>query len=188
MRLRNVARRGRRNPLPTQAVLLQKDDGVKARYFKLREDVTGNGPFWAQNSNKEGDSLGGYLQVHNWQSIMTGAQAGYVCQCLLINGTWDVTLGPCAPGCATAGTITIANPPVGTVGNAYTHTVSNSGLSTFTASELPEGLSMDASGEITGTPQESGTFYVELTGTSPTIPSGGTCTLTRILVLVIEGA
>ena len=49
--------------------------------------------------------------------------------------------------------------PNGTVGTAYSATLTSSGATSFTAINLPPGLSLNsATGQISGTPTTAGTF------------------------------
>ena len=157
------------------------------RYFKLLEDVTGTGAFWAERSNRAGDSLGGHIQVYNWAGLLNGALVGYRGQFSRIGGTWDFTQGPCVVPCESNGSITVGDPPDGEVNSPYPgHTVTSSGLTTgLSAGGLPDGLTMDSSGSITGTPTEHGKFFVTVTGSADRIPPPGVCTLTRIMVITV---
>jgi Putative Ig domain len=98
------------------------------------------------------------------------------------------TFGPCISGCTTSASITPGTPPAGTVGVAYSHTVTKSGLngSGIAATGLPAGLSINSgTGAITGTPTTAGTYWVAFTGTSTDTPA---CNLTRVAKIVIAEA
>ena len=136
-----------------------------SRYFKLLEDATSTGVQMviAEASNKYGDSLGGYYEVYSWSGILEGAQAGFFGQFSKIDGTWDFTQGKCPTKCPHTGVVTPGSAPNGVVGTAYSHTVTNSGVTSLTASDLPPGVTMNGSGVLSGTPTEIGDFYVSIT-------------------------
>ena len=75
--------------------------------------------------------------------------------------------------------------PDGTVGTAYNQTLSAlpSGSYSFgvTGGTLPAGLTLDGSGNLTGTPTQSGVFNFTVTATS----AGGACTGTRTYAVTI---
>ncbi|MDQ6739559.1 MAG: putative Ig domain-containing protein, partial [Actinomycetota bacterium] len=80
---------------------------------------------------------------------------------------------------STQPTITAASLPAGTVGSAYSATVSATGGTppyTFSATGLPAGLSINASGQISGTPATAGTSPVTVTLTDSTSPTHQTAT------------
>lgn len=153
------------------------------RFFRMMEDVTGNGPFWARRTNRADSSLSDWQQVYNWDGILTGAQAGYHALFKRVDNEWVIGDGDCFDACTHDGSITVGTPPDGTVDSEYAgHTVTNTGVTSLSASGLPAGLSMNGSGVISGTPTEAGTFYVVITGTD------GDCTLTRVMPLTVNEA
>ena len=76
---------------------------------------------------------------------------------------------------AVAPTITNGPPPGGTVGSvysfAYTATGTNPITFAVTSGALPNGLSISASGAITGTPTQAGTFAGVVTASNGTLPN-----------------
>lgn len=177
-----LPRRSSENPIRDPSPYDRRGGGGGTKYFKLREDATGNGAFWAQKSDRNGSDLGGHVQVYNWEDLITGAQAGYLAQYSRVSGTWDFTQGPCITLCATDGTLTAGSPPAGTVDSPYTHTVTGTNLDTgITVTGLPPGLSATG-GAISGTPTTAGTYYLTATATADS------CTLTRVFVIVIAEA
>lgn len=158
---------------------------LAAGFFRLMEDVTSaSGAFWARRTDRLDSTDGEWTQVYNWDNILEGAVAGYHGLFISIDGEWVIDGGACVPDpCVHSGTLTVGDPPDGTVdveyeGHTLTTITSVTGLS---ASGLPDGLSMDSSGEITGTPTEAGTFYVEITGVS----GDDDCDVTRVMVLTV---
>lgn len=186
-RLRNIARRTRRDPRTPELVLLPRgDDGSPIRYYRLIEDVTANGPFWARRTNRNNETTGELQQVYNWAGLITGASAGYYGQFSLIEGTWDFTQGPCIIPCVTDGFILVGEPPTAISGEPYSHSITTGGLnSPVTVIGLPPGLSY-SDGTISGTPTTPGTYYVTIQATATTTDGYSNCTLTRILVIVVE--
>lgn len=73
-----------------------------------------------------------------------------------------------------APTIT-GTPPAGIVDQAYDYTFTTTGTPTpqvtLTDGELPDGLTLDDTGHLTGTPTTPGTFDFELTATNGTTPN-----------------
>ena len=170
------------NPIRDSSPYGRRGGGGGLKYFKLREDCTGNGAFWAQLSDRNGSDGGGYYQVYNWLGLITDAQAGYVAQYSKINGTWDFTQGPCITPCETTGTLSVGSPPDGTVDTPYTHSVTGTNLdSAISIGGLPPGLSASG-GDISGTPTTAGTYYGTATATADS------CTLTRVFVITIASA
>jgi LPXTG-motif cell wall-anchored protein len=81
--------------------------------------------------------------------------------------TYTVEIAP-APPIEIAPTFTTTILPAGAVGTPYTATVVAAGTPTptFSATGLPPGLTMDASGVISGTPTTSGSFAIEVTASN----------------------
>ena len=83
--------------------------------------------------------------------------------------------------------ITTTSLPGGAVNSAYTAGVAANGGSqpyTFSATGLPAGLSMNAAGQISGTPQAAGTSSVAVTVTDSTSPTKQTATATLSLAVI----
>jgi hypothetical protein len=176
-----------------KATLLPKDR-ASLRFFKLREDVIGSGTVevYAEYSNQDGDSLGGYPKVVSWTGIIDGAQVGYLGLYTLVSGKWVFVQGEgCITGCSSDGSITPGSPPDGAVDGEYPgHTVSYSGLDAgVTITGLPPGLSASG-GVISGTPTAEGEYFVTITGTAPKTGPGatGSCTITRMVRIVVGPA
>jgi hypothetical protein len=176
-----------------RATLLPKVRGGSSRFFMLIEDSTSSttAEFWAkQVVDPTGASPSATPEkVTPW--VAAGAQAGYIAMYERINGKWYFSQGACFSICTTAGVLTVGTAPAGTVGVAYSHSVSGSGLtagdfSTVDFEGLPPGLDHTAEA-ISGTPTEAGTFYVIVTATAPGSgdSTGETCTLTKVLVITI---
>jgi hypothetical protein len=168
--------------------------GSKLRFFKLLEDVgSGNVDVWAEDSNRIGSSLGGGRQVASWgvDGIIRGASAGYHGLFGMVDGDWCFVQGDCITPCESDGTITPGSVPNGTVGVAYSHTVTSANLNGDLAiTGLPPGLSDGGSGAISGTPTTAGRYLAIATGTSPKTAEGATgdCTITKVVVINIAAA
>lgn len=186
-RLRRKSRKEYINANPPRAVLLPKTGGGGSpiRYYRLAEDVTGDGPFWARETNRMNEITGDWTRVYNWAGLITGAVAGYYGQFSLIEGTWDFTQGPCVIPCVTDGVLLVGEPPGATVGEDFSHTITSSGLgSLISVIGLPPGLTYDDP-TISGSPTTPGTYYVTLSATAPSTDGYSSCTLTRVLVIVV---
>lgn len=167
--------------------MLPKGDDGNSAFFRLMEDVTSSdGAFWARRTNRLNTELGAWTQVYNWDDILGGAVAGYHALYNRVSGEWVIAAGACIPApCEHEGAIIVGEPPEGTVEVGYPgHTLSVTSVTDLTANGLPDGMTMDTAGEITGTPTEAGTFYVTITGLSGV----DNCELTRIMVLTIAEA
>lgn len=79
-------------------------------------------------------------------------------------------------------TIDCGNPPVGLVGTPYSHTMPTTQTGAFTVAvtggALPDGLTMNASGAITGVPTTAGTFPFTATITDAAGTAAVNCTIT----------
>jgi len=171
--------------------------GDTARFFKLIEDAAPSGltPVYAlQVANPSGGSPATTPEhVVPWLSGDAGAKADYIAMYEKISGAWYFSQGDCPAACPTDGTLSVGSPPTGTVGVAYTHSVSGTGLtgggySSVDFAGLPPGLTHDEE-DISGTPTEAGTFYVVVTATAVNSEDAeATCTITKVLRIVIEEA
>jgi len=106
------------------------------------------------------------------------------------SGRWRLDNGPCVDdyACDAEGSIG-ASPLEGTVSSPYAYQVAASGTvnDDFSASNLPPGLSMDATGNITGTPTTAGEYRITVTATSPrSDEQSGTCTHTIRATITIN--
>ena len=124
------------------------------------------------------------LSVNTSNGILSGTPTA--------SGTTNVTIGATnAGGTGTATLVITVNPPApaitssltasGTVGQAFTYTITASNTPTsFSATPLPAGLSVNTSnGILSGTPTASGTTNVTIGATNPT----GTGTATLVLTV-----
>jgi hypothetical protein len=83
--------------------------------------------------------------------------------------------------------MTTTSLPGGTVNSAYNASVTASGGTqpySFSATGLPAGLSMNAAGQISGTPQSGGTGSVVITVTDSASPTKATATATLSLAVI----
>jgi len=126
--------------------------------------------------------------------LLAPVKAGHVAWYVLDAGKWYFNQGDCPEECTSDGTLDVDSPATGTVGEAFTHSVSGTGLTGggYTSVEfdgLPDGITADDE-DLSGTPTTAGTYYVIVTATSPGTgdSEGDTCTLTRVLVITIEEA
>lgn len=165
--------------------------GSAFEFFKTMEDGAGTyGPVKVRITNREGTANQAVVDMYWWANLLDGVGPNYQGIMTRIGSEYIFVQGPCVTTCSSNGSITPGEPVAGTVDEVYAgHTVASSDLNpdTLAASGLPTGLSMDTSGNITGTPTEAGTFYVSITGEADSIDTG-TCTLTKILTLVINEA
>lgn len=127
---------------------------------------------------------------YKWDCL-DGAKAGYEGDCTPFEDHYYFDFGPCIVECQSGGLITGGTPATGTVGTAYSHTVTSSGLTgSVSMSGLPPGLSASA-GVISGTPTTAGQYMVIVTGTAtktgPTpVTPGDTCTIKTYILITIE--
>ena len=187
MRLRNKSRTVIGSPSTGGAVLLPKASGGGLAFYRLMEDVTGDGLFWAKRTtvnNTTPAESAAWTQVRNWDGLISGAIAASRYLFAFVDSEWVVVQGQCVTGCPNAADFDMGDPPEGQVNVEYSHSITISGVSSVAASGLPAGLSYSA-GSITGTPTEDGVFFATLTGTATRIPSGP-CNLTRVLRIVVQ--
>lgn len=168
--------------------IIEGQPGTAPKFFTLMEDVTSpDGAFYARPTNRLDDAPGDPQLVYNWDGILNGAVAGYHGLYLFVNGEWVIDGGACVPDpCAHTGVLTVGSPPDGTVDVEYAgHTLTTiTDVTSLSADGLPDGLTMNGSGEISGTPTEAGTFYVVVTGVS----GDDDCDVTRVMVLTVNEA
>ena len=165
--------------------------GGELRFYKLIEDMQGNGPAKADWVSRTNNTSRGINDVYGFDNILAGAQAGYKGVFAKIDGEWVPPVLPCVETCESTGSLSLGTPPTGAVDAAYTHsiTASNIDAASISASGLPAGLSIDSTtGAITGTPTIDGQFGVVITGTAPKTSGIGTCTLTRFAYITIDPA
>jgi hypothetical protein len=167
--------------------------GGGGRYFKLAEDhLPGRAWIWARSCNR-GGAIGSPPplpeQVYFMGSLLAGAREGYQVLAVLVEGSWEMAQGN---GCivTTCGvnngsSINPGNPPQATVGTAYSHSVTTSGLSgAIVATELPPGISFSGTA-FSGTPTTAGDYFAKLVG--PRTVSGNSCAVTRLVrITVVE--
>lgn len=152
------------------------------RFYELMEDA-GAAAIYARQTDRLNNATETRVDVvYNWEGLLDDAQAGYVGLFGRVAGEWVFVQGPCIVACATEGSLSAGSPPTGTVGAAYSHTVTGSGLaSAISVTGLPPGLSASG-GAISGTPTEAGTYYAVATATADS------CTLTKVVPITIESA
>ncbi len=123
---------------------------------------------------------------YKWD-LLGGARAGYEGDCVLFQHEYWFIQGPCITQCLSNGSIT-GSLPDGKVGVTYSGslTFSNIDSGSVSVSGLPAGMNGDSSGVISGSPTESGSFLVVISGQSPKtgpppVDAGAKCTVTRAL-------
>lgn len=168
--------------------------GGRRRYFVLLEDAAGEyGPAWARITDRTGSDQGQVVQLYWWDGLLAGARAGYKSTCQNVGSEVTFEPGRCITPCESDGEIEVGTAPDGTVAVAYTHSVTATDIDSgsLAATGLPDGLTMNTSGAISGTPTAAGLFYAQVTGTSdktgPGNPiAGSKCTVTKVLRIRIE--
>lgn len=169
------------------------DDKQRSRYFRLLEDVpSGNVLVWAIRANAANTEISGTpKQVLSWgvNGIIAGAKAGYHAKYDRTDGAWSFVQGDCIVPCEPEGSISVGTPPAGTVGAAYSHTVTATSTNGDLAiTGLPAGLTATG-GSISGTPTTPGTYWAIATATSANVdPLLDDCTITKVVLIVINPA
>ena len=162
-----------------------RSNPVIHRFFELIEDVDSTDPdlpVWVKRVRRGESTELAIVQMYGYEEILANARAGYRGLMAKVDGDWVFAQGPCIIACESDAEIDPGDPPEGEVGEAYTHTVTGTGLDgDITITGLPDGLS-GTDGEITGTPTEAGTFYAVATGEE------GDCVITKVVVIVIAEA
>ncbi len=164
--------------------------------FELKSDASGGEAYANVTLVDDTMTIKKNVKLKYKYELLDGARAGYKGDCFGHNtdDAYWFTQGPCVTKCESAGKLNVGTAPEAKVGDAYTHTISGSGLNpnTYNATDLPPGLSIDAStGEITGTPTQADTYYVTVTATSAktgpgTVTPGSNCTLTQVLKITVK--
>jgi hypothetical protein len=168
--------------------------GSAGRFYKLIEDSHPTNGLIQKYAVRVGSPAGESpettpILVVPW--LLAPVLAGHIGWYMQHDGKWYFIQGDCPAECPNDGVLTVGTAPNGTVGEAYSHAVSGSGLTDGDLSSvgfegLPPGLT-GTDGAISGTPTEAGTFYVVVSATAPNSEDEEeTCTLTRVLVIVIE--
>ncbi|WP_052440885.1 Ig domain-containing protein [Streptacidiphilus anmyonensis] len=147
--------------------------GASGAFFTTSTFGSGRVAIWGDSSAiDDGTGEPGHTVEDGWDDPK-GTDAA-----LALNATAWLASG--SGGGSTGNTVTVANPgnQTGTVGTAASLQVSGSdsagaGL-TYTATGLPAGLGISATGLISGTPTSAGTSNVTVTATDSTGASGST--------------
>lgn len=112
------------------------------------------------------------------------ARAGYYGRMAPEGSKWVPTSTyECLTSCTPSGAASITQPtfPDATVGASYSFSITASGVTGLSATNLPDGLTFSG-GSISGTPTTAGHKWITITGTS------GDCTITKLAKLtVLEG-
>ncbi|MCK6489669.1 MAG: putative Ig domain-containing protein, partial [Planctomycetes bacterium] len=149
--------------------------------FLLRpgESLGGLRCFDANGQPDTGIAAGGVLTVPGMTRVAYAWQSAGVLSVVGANDTPDLMVarfltGPAAPA------ITSSTVASGTVGSAFSYTITASNTPTsYGASGLPAGLSVDAgTGLISGTPSASGSFPVTISATNANGTGSTTLTIT----------
>jgi hypothetical protein len=180
----------------SRARVVNVGSGASGRFYKLIEDSHPTNGLIQKYAVRVGSPAGEAPEttpslVVPW--LLAPVLAGHIGWYMQYDSKWYFIQGDCPTECPNDGVLTVGSPPTGTVDEAYSHAVSGSGLtggdySSVDFTGLPPGLTHDEE-EISGTPTEAGTFYVVVTATAPNSDDEDlTCTLTRVLRIVIEEA
>lgn len=175
--------------------------GGATRFCVLLGDMpSGHGSYtWGRFSEWDGTLIEDE-KLYNWGNaanpsagILDGARAGYWMTAELHDDRWRYESGPCPTYCFSEGSFLTESLIAGTVGEPYSANATGLNLdeSGFGGDGLPDGLSIDSTGNITGTPTAAGTSIVTITATAakigpaPVLP-GEKCTITLAIELVIN--
>jgi hypothetical protein len=178
------------------AEMKPKGGGSRGRWYKLIEDThPTNGliqKYAVRVDSPAGENPETIPQlVVPW--VLAPALAGHIGWYMADKGKWYFIQGDCPAECPNDGVLTVGTAPIGTAGVAYSHAITGSGLtgggySSVGFDGLPPGLTNDEE-DISGTPTEAGTFYVVVSATAPnSADAESSCTLTRVLRIVIQEA
>ncbi len=161
-----------------------------AKYsFTLLEDVSANEALAKIETMDKSDVIADVATVRYKWGVLDGARAGYEGDCTPYGDSFFFDQGPCVIKCESLGSIAVGIADTGKVGDAFNHSVQASDIdaNTLLASGLPPGLTMDAAGDITGTPTSSGIYHATITATAPSTKDAAViCTITKILTIEIE--
>jgi len=168
-------------------VLGPQGGGGNIRWVSLISDMDGTSGL-ARFAVRQGgivDNESEPIEVYAWDGLWSNARAGYHGKANLQDGEWSWLQGPCVNSCSTSGSISAGDPPEAMVGQAYSHTITSDGLDSGpSVGSLPDGLTFNAP-NIEGIPTTAKTHYIKITGSAPKT-GGGTCTITKVIKLVIK--
>lgn len=183
--------------------------GAQWKWFRLLEDVTGVGDWWAQEVNSANVlvSPANLIEIANWgtSGVITGTLAGWYGLFTLIDGKWHfVQSDQCLPDqCFSNGSISVPTVTATegvAIGFPFSLTASGLEPDSLVVGALPAGLIYSTSsptengGSISGTPAPgtAGTHIVQVSGesakTGPGTSPTGNCTITKVMVITIAEA
>ncbi|HBE71243.1 MAG TPA: hypothetical protein DDW52_24110 [Planctomycetaceae bacterium] len=169
------------------------------RFAKLIEDMPeGHGRFaYARTYSWAGAELG-TVKLHNWgdasapaKGLMDHAKAGYYGIATWHKDRWRGDPAECIRPCYASGYLELGTIPNATVGSPWSYTPMMSELTGLSLSGAPEWLSIDSeTGELSGTPDESGEVLPIVSGFAPKIGPGIVaedeyCALTRVVPIAV---